>query len=168
MKLNCKAGTTVVELLVVLTILAVIAGITFSLFESTDYELVRQQAYALAEHITMMQQRAQIYNSDTYIMCDQQHNSYADETGTYQLLGAQYGAPAGCKGPPSAPLKPVTKPITFEKSCITCYAHGTVKSGTIYLCNASKTICFAVTTPVDEVTHVRVYEYRGAGWYSLS
>lgn len=86
---------------------------------------------------------------------------YATATQLHTLArGVTFAAPPGALGSPADPRKPITKPITFVDSKLTCYPQGTMQAGTIYLAAPTYKQYYALTSSVACYAFLRLYQYR--------
>jgi hypothetical protein len=111
------------------------------------------------------QQKARTAATDVTIFFHQQEQSYSCPPYTEKLpRHLVFGAPTGSKGPPSAPEKPITHPITFEKNRMICYPDGTLQAGALYLLDTKTNTGYAITVPVTHASHVKRYRSTQSGW----
>lgn len=114
------------------------------------------------------QQCARTSGAPIEIVFDQTKKSYS--CGIYcETLPRHvvFGASPECKGPPSAPEKPITDAITFEKKRAMCYPDGTIQSGTVYMLDTKNNISYAITVPIGHVTYLKRYEFGNHRWNVL-
>jgi prepilin-type N-terminal cleavage/methylation domain-containing protein len=75
-----------------------------------------------------------------------------------------FGVMPGIKGPPSKPINPLEKPISFDHNQIIFYPDGIISSGTIYLTEMKKNYQYALSCGVSEISCLRMYVYKGGKW----
>ena len=77
-----------------------------------------------------------------------------------------FGFPPGAQGPPSKPIRALTKAVTFscDAQKIPITPTGVLPPGTIYLTNRERTGGFALSSTRNPVAPIRCYCWRGGSW----
>lgn len=155
-------GFTLLELMITLALFSIIVGLSFGTFTFLHKITVQSeidQLYATCMHA---QRYAQVTNKPQTIVLTPANNSYSYNN-TTRYLGSHvcFGTIPGAKGPPSSPAKELTKPITFKNQCITFSPHGIIESGTVYLTSRSKSVLYALSSPIAQCSYMRRYQYNG-------
>lgn len=160
-------GLMLIELMIVLSIIVVLIGISVPQFAFIARFRVMAELQKLASICTYLQQRAIATGQPQIIQFDQTTHSYA-YAGKHETLadGVLFGVLPSALGPPSHPTKMIAEPITYKNNTVQFLPDGTIESGAVYLVDAKKRSMVAFTTPIGDVSHVRLYSYAN-GWKLL-
>jgi type II secretory pathway pseudopilin PulG len=164
---NKQPGSTIVELLVVIAVLAIltsltIPGLAFLKQNSIGLELDKLQIVC-----QLLQKKAVSTGQKEYLSFNPNEHSYFYLNHFEKLAdGLFFGVIPGVKGPPANPKDTITNPITFPGQKITFYPNGTISAGTAYLTNAQNKL-YAITVPVSQVSFIRKYQYIHGIWIYL-
>lgn len=95
-------------------------------------------------------------------------NTYSFDGCTYTLpRSICYGCGKGIQGPPSCHNRFLEHPITFVNDSIIFYSSGIIQSGSVYLTDIDKSVMYALSVPVSQVSFVRMYRYD-TKWVEIS
>ena len=164
---RAKKGFSLVEVMIsislfVLLIRLVVANTSFLHRYSVRAEL--DKMYSVFRYL---QKVAIVAGQNQVLEFDIEKNEYWCKDRFFKLpAGVVFGVVPGAKGPPCAPKKNIVLPITFKKQKVTFHKDGIIKSGTIYLTDAKKTIMYAMSSSVAQVSYLRRYAYN-QGWTSI-
>lgn len=160
-----KPAFTLIEVLVVLTLIAFLCMLSIGGLRFSNHQAVSTQARALCMSCRYLQQRALAAQQEQSMTFDPA-GAYRLSTGeVYELVrGVQFGSISGALGPPAEPRVAITNPITFVGNKITFYPTGIIQPGTVYLVDRQQQILYAVTVAVSGVSCPRVYRYERGRW----
>lgn len=163
MHVKCLSiGFTLIELMIVVAIFAFMGGLVMVTTGHINRSLIRTDINHITALCKHAQYKAMMNGKPVIIQCSSAGNSYSCEQSMHQLTnGVCFGTVTEAKGPPSAPTKPITNPITFERESITFTPDGMMQSGALYLVDAKKQVMYAVTNGVSAVSFLRIYQYDG-------
>ena len=161
-------GFTLFELCIVIALCASMMMLSIYVSSYMDRLLVYREVKLLYSLFVNLQHKALIENKQQQVSFDATNNSYSHGGITHKLSkGVNFGTQPNILGPPSSPTYIVQDPVTFDgKSCI-FFPDGKIKSGSVYLTNASQVISYAITCPIAQVSYIRTYNYH-QGWHLLS
>lgn len=166
-KQHARLGTLLIELMIVICIVAVIFGLSLSQFSFFTRMRLMTDLHKLSTVIMYLQQRAIATGNSIDLVFNQNKKSYSYLNVTDTLDDkVVFGFVSGATGPPSNPSSPIKSPITFKNTIIVFSSDGTCSSGTVYLSDSAKKQSVALTTPVGEISHMRLYSYQN-GWKLL-
>lgn len=159
-------GFMLFELLVVMAIVALCCAIGFMTYSplksgsfACDIALISLLFHTAAT-------RAVALKTEQELIFDDQDSSLYFDGQKYKLHEPfVFGVLPDIYGPPSAPTKLVTQPITFINKKARIYKDGTVQSGTLYIKDGENQ--YAITTPVSAFTHIRAYRYTKKSWSQI-
>ena len=162
-----RPGFSLMDAMIALGLLAIIVTLVMLNAAFMHKALVRSEVDKLHSVCTCMQATARMSNQKQEMHIDRAHNVYT-YAGHKERLPSQvrFGVLPTVKGPPSAPQRLLTSPITFDKQCITCSAHGIMNSGTVYITDRDATCLYALSSAVAHYSYIRKYAYDGA-WHPL-
>ncbi len=153
--------------MVVLSIIVVIVGLTVPRFSFVNRLRVMTELQKLSSFFTYLQHRAIASGQSEELRFDQKKRIYAHVRGVESLAdGVEFGVISGALGPPSNPSHAITSAITFKDQKVVFLPDGTIESGTVYLTDREKKYMAALTTPIGDVSHLRLYSYQN-GWKLL-
>lgn len=158
---NC-AAFTLIELMVVICLCALLAGLAMVHLSFLDRTIVRTEIDKLATVCMYLQQLAIATNSEHYLIFDAQKNEYHFDT-YHEKLSQHicFGCLSGVMGPPGNPTHSVEKAITFSGQKICFYPTGVISSGTVYLIDKKGQFQYALSNAVSQVSYLRMYRYDG-------
>ena len=164
---NKAIGSTLIELLIVVTLIAILATLAIPSWKFLKHQQIIEQLNQLQIICTTSQQKAtSTQEKQTLTFEPNAHNFFFNQHTEKLLPGVSFGFLPGLKGPPSHPKKPITQAITFPDQTITFYPDGTISAGTIYLINQQKEQ-YALTVPISKATFARKYRYQNNQWICL-
>jgi len=162
--MNNKPAFTLIELMVIISLLALIFGLTITRMSFFDHFLMRIEVEKLMSACLFMQQLAIATNEEKYLTFDMQKNEYQFAKHHEKVSSRIYfGFIKDIKGPPGSPHNVITKAITFPEQRICFYPTGIISSGTVYLTDENRRLLYALSNAVSQVSYLRMYCYDG-GW----
>lgn len=165
---HCQAGTSLVELIVVISLMAMLLTVVgrFSL-AAHDY-LLHSQVRVLFLACRYAQQRALARSGREEINFDLEKKTYRCCQITEHLApGVLFGTSRPVYGPPGKPSRLIQKPISFMGEKIVFYPTGIMQAGTVYLTDVHKKATYALSNAVSAVSHMRIYRLDGKKWNQL-
>lgn len=165
---NHHAGFFLFHTLIALSI--VIVSLTLVSSYSTLWSQLGARAALETARTTLLyaQQHARTSNREVVVEIDQEKQTFKSDTFTHTFpSNMRFGTLPGIQGPPSAPLKQISKPITFEQNRVIFYPDGTIQSGTLYLVDTATQTQYALTIPVGHVRYIKLYQFTKQ-WIALS
>lgn len=163
---ECTAGFSLAELLIALLLFTVIATLTVTNTTFLHRFILQTEVEKLFSHCLAQQYKALMSGSNQRIVFDPKHGSYSIDNHRYKLPDdIQFGATDSAKGPPSAPSKKITKPVTWKNNTLVCHASGIIQPGTVYLTTRNKTQSWALSNGIGTVSFLRKYRYDGKWHY---
>lgn len=160
-RLKNKTGASLVELLVVCTAIVLLAGLSIQYLSIIQRSAVRTEAALLYTACRFMQRLACATQQEQRLILDPIHNSYRYHGIEHRLHHqVQFGFMPNTKGPPASPEYLVHKPITFVDNAIIFYPTGIISAGTIYITDAHRSCCYALSNGVAQVSCLRMYIYK--------
>ena len=161
-------GFSLIEVTVVIALFAFIMTIGFAHSKFMYYVVVKQEIQKLALICRSLQQAAMMSNVPKVLTFDLKRKSYLYDGASETLpMSVEFGILPGTMGPPSNPTRQIDSPITFEQEKIIFHPDGIIQPGTVYLISKDKQIMYALSSPVSQVSYMRIYKYDGA-WQCLS
>ena len=159
---SVKDGFALIELIITLGLVSIVIGLSFGTITFLQNMTLRSEINQLYTTCLHAQRCAQMTNKPQTIFIDLKNNCYCYNAFTHHLSTHVYfGIIPGVKGPPSSPHKELTKPTTFKNECITFSPHGIIESGTLYLVSQSKSVLYALSSPIAPYSYLRRYHYNG-------
>lgn len=164
--LGASRGFMLFELLVVMSILVTCCAIAFISYVplksgsfASDIALISLLFHTAAT-------RAVCTKTEQELLTNELDSTLTFDNQKYQLHEPfHFGVLPDVYGPPSAPTKLITTPISFIDKKARFYKDGTMQSGTLYI-NDSVTQ-YALTVPVSAFAHIRAYRYHKKSWQQL-
>lgn len=178
MYLKRNASFSLLELMVVISILIIVLAITFPSLSFIEDSYLSHELDILYSTFCFMQKKAWASNQVQAIIFDIKDNSYSYKSlsgsSCYYKLGnnISFGAIKGAMGPPSSPKNEIKLPITFErlnedKFIVKFFNNQIISSGTIYLVNKIKSKMVALSVPISQISLIRKYEFKHEKWKNL-
>jgi len=165
-KSNGHKGFSLIELIIVLSLLLLITTLTLPSFWFFKRQLVASQAEKLHMVFNYMQQSAISCNKNLSLKFSNNSYSY-DQYQETLPVGVIFGIKPGAKGPPAFPSHKINSPISFVGNQVTFFSTGQIQPGTVYLIDSEKNYLYAVTVPVSQVSFIRKYRYESNKWQLL-
>ncbi len=162
-----SAGFTLLELLIVLSLVTLSAGLGFAWVSVFDRFMVRLELDTLYTHCMRLQQEAQLTGQTKELIFDRVRQRYQIGQKQYVLSShVRFAERAEVQGPPSQ-SRGHQLGITFVKNKMIFYPDGIISSGTVYLTDKAKKYLYALSVGVSQVSYVRKYVYQN-GWVLLT
>lgn len=163
-----NSGFSIIEVMVVLTLILIIVSMIFVHISYSRRCMVCCYAHQLDIICRYLQLTAMIRKNTQILKFDINAGAYSYNTVTERLPDSvQFNFIDGAKGPPSLPSKPLKSAITFKNNEIIFYPDGIISSGTLYLTSKDKQVMYALSSPVAQISSLRVYNYDGS-WHCRS
>ncbi len=163
-----KRAFTLIELMIVISIVAIIAFLTSSYSRYLNRLIVRAELEHLHSVCFYVQRRALVTNTIHTLELDSSKHMYRIGEKEYYLPAhVQFGVVNGAKGPPSSPHHLITNAISFKDSTITFHPDGVIKPGVVYITDSSRACGYALSSSVSLVSYLRKYQYTTNGWELL-
>lgn len=157
-----RHGFSLIELMIVVAITLILATLALMHSSWISRMLIKSEIEMLAATCQHLARTAQLTQNDQELTFDISTHSYSFNGQTHALPNSLlFGAPAGVKGPPSAPSHLITSPITFPHNHIVMSPSGIIQAGTVYLTDSQKNKLYALSAPVSQVSFLRIYRYDG-------
>ena len=103
--MHIRKAFTLVELMVVLCLCSLIAGLAIINFSFLDSTIVRMELNKLMTACLYVQQLATATNEEKYLIFDENKNEYHFDTYHEKLSKrVRFGTVPGVKGPPGSPI----------------------------------------------------------------
>lgn len=171
--MNSKAFS-LIEILVVISIIFLISTTSFYRFSFFDKFLVKNETQHLFNAMSFLQQKAISSNTNQQLFFDLKNNCYFyfsnNKKNNHKLANkVKFDFIKGILGPPSAPSKTIKKITTFKRNkdgfyFATFHPNGQIDTGTIYLVDKRYKSMFAVTSPISQVSYLRKYQHLKNKW----
>lgn len=155
------AGFTLLECCLVCALCLILVSVGFGSLTALRAWLIRSDIQTLYAVCRYARNYALYSATPQTIYLDIEQNSYRYHDRLFRLSpGICFGVPPGVKGPPSGPTRPLTHPCTFTHNQIVCSPHGIISSGTVYLTDHTRSVVYALSNAVSQVSYMRMYVYR--------
>ena len=160
--IHTKQAFTFIELLIVLTLFALLATLGVMQLSFLDETIVHAQVDQFATVCSYLQQKAMATNNEQKLVCDEQKNKYCFDN-VHEILSKQvcFGFLPNVLGSPGSPSRVIKKAITFPDSTLHFYPTGIISSGTAYFTDKNKKYMYALSNAVSQVSYLRLYRYDG-------
>jgi len=153
-------GFSLMELLVVISLLVIAITVLVINVSFVDRLMARTEAEKLFLVCRALQQEALSCNEQKILTFDEPNQTYRYGTTTEKLnRSVRFGIIQSVKGPPASPTRELTKAITFVGNRIVFSPDGIIQSGSVYLISKDKQSLYALSSPVSQVSFLRVYHY---------
>lgn len=163
-----SGGFSLVELAVVITLFGVVVGLVMVQGTYMYHVIAKQEIEKLASTCRFLQHAAMMSGVEKILIFDRKAGMYSCDSCREKLpLSVEFGVLPGVKGPPSNPIRQIQSPITFEGERIIFHPDGIIQPGTVYLISKDKQIMYALSSPVSQVSYLRIYRYD-VSWQCLS
>lgn len=161
-------GSLLINLGIALAVILIL--VTLSVSHSTIMRrfLVCAEIEKLHAFFHYLQQRALTTQQDQILTFDIPNNAYSAHNFHEKLTnGVQFGVLLGAAGPPSKPNKQISTPVSFKNNQAIFYADGTIAAGTVYIVDQGKRYMYALTSPISQISYLRIYRYQNSSWIPL-
>jgi type II secretory pathway pseudopilin PulG len=163
-----RRGSLLINLGIVLAIVLLLVSLSIPSISAVRRFLVRTEVEKLYSIFYYLKQRAITLDEDQVLLFDIQHNALSSTSIKQQLVpGVEIGFLKGSYGPPSQPSKLIRSGITFKDNKVIFYADGTVSAGTLYLVDRDHKYMYALTSPISQISFIRMYCYNNGSWILL-
>lgn len=161
-------GFSLVELAIAMLLFLTVASLVLVHGSYMYRAVVKQEIEKMAIICRYLQHAAMMSNQPKILIFDRKRNIYTYDN-YHEKLSSQveFGVISGILGPPSNPIRQIQSPITFENERIIFHPDGIIQPGTVYLVSKDKRIMYALSSPVSQVSFMRIYRYDGR-WQCLS
>lgn len=164
---NKTRGSSIVELIVVVAILAILVSLTLPGLSFLKQNSIALELDKLQIICQLLQKKAVSTGQKEYLSFNLREHNYFYLNHFEKLSdGIFFETCPGVKGPPASPKETISSAITFPNQKITFYSNGTISAGTAYLKNAQNNL-YAITVPVSQVSFIRKYKYIHGIWIYL-
>lgn len=161
-------GFSLIELAIVTALFTIVISLGLVHGSYMYRAIVKQEIEKLALICRYLQNAAMMSNTPRMLVFDIKKPGYTYEGGSELLPSSvEFGVLSGAKGPPSNPTRQIQSPITFENERIIFHPDGIIQPGTVYLVSKDKQVMYALSSPVSQVSYMRIYKYDGS-WQCLS
>ena len=174
-KLNNKLkGFSLIEILIVCSLFVIIAAFTFPSFSFFERQILKSDVEKVFVIINYLQQKSLASNKNQKLFIDADNNRYGYENcnqkTSFHSLNPKisFGFLNQSKGPPSSPQNFIKNKTTFPKEnnfyVINFEPNGQITPGTIYFINKKHNCMAAISTPISQISFVRMYRLKGNRW----
>jgi len=163
-----KKGFFLIQLIISVAVLSIICGLVISHRFFLQHLKVLSEIEKLHSICLYLNHKAIITKQKKMLAFNINDNSYSYENKKEFLpKNVIFGIKNKLNGPPSAPSKLLTKPITFPNNKISFTSQGILQPGSIYLIDKNKKYQYALSVPVSQISFIRKYKYNKK-WEYLS
>lgn len=160
------AGVVLFELVIACLIVAIFAACMMRMVTWYDANLVRLEMDTLYCSLLTQAYRAVADEKIYDVQCLDSGWAVHDQVHEFSD-GVAYGVIPGAYGPPAAPKKMISDPITFRNHAIIIYPDGKIQPGTVYFVDTLLTTAYALSCPVGKISYIRRYRYEGKEWLQV-
>jgi hypothetical protein len=158
-----QQGFMLFELMVALCLILFCSGLGFMAYSSHNGTSFTRNAALISLLFQTASTRAHCLKKEQIIIFNPHDATIFFDNQRYELSdGYRFQVLPDTYGPPSAPHKLVTHPITFSENRARVHPDGTLQAGTLYITHGNRQ--YALTTPVSAFSHIRVYRYTQNVW----
>jgi type II secretory pathway pseudopilin PulG len=165
---------TILEMILVLTILTILCALSIPAFIDYDRQLVVQELEKIEVILRYLQQRAMVTQHVQSFTLTVTANSYAYNTVRHTMPDCVcYGYLQAAYGPPGDPTASITSVATFPTPAngvydIKIFPNGKISAGALYIRTINQTRMGALTCTVSQVSYLRKYMYESGQWVLLA
>lgn len=165
---------TILEMVLVLTIVTILCTISFPMFLDYDRQMVVQELEKLDITLRYLQQRAMVTQRVQSLTLTLTANSYRYNATHYVMPQCICcGYLPSVYGPPGDPTAPITSVATFPSVApgvygIKIFPNGKISAGALYMSTINKRRMGALTCTVSQVSYLRKYLYESSQWALLA
>lgn len=157
-------GFSLMELMVTISLCLLLMAGASVISRSLQKAVILSEMNLLCAACLCLQQQAIATNTVQELVFDVESNSYTCNGHTHTLAPRViFGVPQQVYGPPSAPYKLLTEPITFARNTIYFYPEGMMSSGMVCITDKQQQNLYALSNSVAHVSSMRRYRYQ-KGW----
>lgn len=157
---DCGFGFSLMELLVVIALMAILITVLGANVSFIDRLMVKTEVEKLFLVCRALQQEAISCNEQKTLVFDEINQTYCYGSTVEKLnRGVCFGVLPAVKGPPASPTHELTKAVTFIGNRIVFSPDGIIQPGSVYLISKDKQSLYALSSPVSQVSFVRMYYY---------
>ncbi len=157
---HCMRGFSLIELLVVISLVTIIITVLVANISFVDRLMVRTEAEKLYIVCRSLQQEAISCHEPKILTFDEANQSYRYDNTVEKLnRTVHFGIMPAVKGPPATPTRELTKAITFIGNRVIFSPDGIIQPGSVYLVSKDKQSLYALSSPVSQVSFLRLYRY---------
>jgi len=155
-------GFSLVEIMVSIALFILLIGLVAANSSFLNRYLVRAEMDKIYNVFRYLQKVAIVSGQDQILEFDIEKKQYKCGERVFMLPSqVEFGVLPEVKGPPCSPKKIIISPVTFKGKKVSFYKDGIIKSGTIYITDASKHFMYAMSSSVAQVSYLRKYTYNG-------
>jgi type II secretory pathway pseudopilin PulG len=165
---------TILEMVLVLTLVTILCTISLPVFLDYDRQMVVQELEKIEVTLRYLQQRAMVTQRVQSLTLTATANSYRYNA-THYVMPQRicYGYLPSAYGPPGDPTAPIVSVATFPSFSpgiysIKIFPNGKISSGALYMCTINKRRMGALTCTVSQVSYLRKYLYESNQWVLLA
>ncbi len=160
-----STGFSLVELILVLAIILFLATLSVPRLSFIQRHLAKADANQLLITLLYLQREAMVANTKKKLKFLVNTNSYSYNGSVVPLSqGVCFGVAAGVYGPPSGGLKTPKSAVTYNKQTVEFLPDGKMNAGSVYLTDRNRSCMYALTTPISQVSYIRMYTYYKGTW----
>ena len=151
------------EIMISISLFVLLVGLLAANSSFLRRYLVRAELDKICNVFRYLQKVAIVSGQDQVLEFDLDKNEYKCGKKKFKLpTSVIFGFMPGVKGPPCAPRKTITSPITFRGNKVHFHKDGIIKSGTVYITDVKKDVMYAMSSSVAQVSYLRKYAYNQA------
>jgi len=165
---------SLIEILIVISLFATIAVFTFPSFSFFEKQILKSDVEKVFVIINYLQQKALASNKNQKLFINENNNKYGYENINQKITlhslnpKISFGFLEGSKGPPSNPQNLIQNKTTFPKEnnlyVIKFEPNGQITPGTIYFINKKRNLMMAISTPISQISFIRIYTLNKNKW----
>lgn len=156
-----NSGFSLIELMVVISLCLLLMGGAVVISRAMQRAVILSEINLFCATCSYLQQQAIATGTMQELVFDVNAHSYSCNGYTHTLAQqVQFGVPEQVYGPPSAPHKLITEPISFANNTICFYPEGIMSAGMVCLTDRTRTALYAVCNGVAHVSCMRRYYYE--------
>ncbi len=157
-------GFSLMELMVTISLCLLLMSGASVISRSLQKAVILSEMNLLCAACACLQQQAIATNTVQELVFDVQNKSYSCNGHTHTLAPQViFGVPEQVYGPPSAPYKLLTEPLSFAHATIYFYPEGMMSAGMVCFTDINRKHLYAVSSAVAHVSSMRRYRYQ-KGW----
>ncbi len=163
-----NSGFSLIELMVVISLCLLLMGGAVVISRAMRRAVILSEINLFCAACSYLQQQAIATGTMQELVFDVNAHSYSCNGHTHALAQqVVFGVPPQVYGPPSAPHKLLTEPISFADNTICFYPEGIMSAGMVCFSDRQHKIVYAICNGVAHVSYMRRYCYEKK-WRLLS